>query len=262
MTVALDQIAEAYDALAPGYDLFTSGHDHTAWAELVEGLALRDGLSGRRLLDVGCGTGSGIAPMLERGYQVTGIDISRRMLAIARDKVGADIPLHVGDMRALEQLGEFDLVWSLCDAVNYLLTDEELVAAFEGFRRNLAAGGVVAFDVDTLATFRALYSSLVVVPGEDRVVMFEGKCREPLESGAEVEAWVDCLERRAPPWWERVRCVHRQRHHPRAELERALAAAGLACAGVWGTDGAGGLEQPLDELRHSKAVYIAHAEGR
>jgi hypothetical protein len=55
--------------------------------------------------------------------------------------------------------------------------------------------------------------------------------------------------------------VHRQRHHPRAALEAALASAGLACVRVWGTDGAGALEQPLAELRHSKAVYIAK-EGR
>jgi hypothetical protein len=58
-----------------------------------------------------------------------------------------------------------------------------------------------------------------------------------------------------------VRTVHRQRHHPQAVLEGALAGAGLECVGVWGTDGAGALEQPLDELRHSKAVYIAR-EGR
>jgi len=261
VTVALDQIAEVYDALAPGYDLFTSGHDHTAWAELVEGLALRDGLSGRRLLDVGCGTGSGIAPMLERGYQVTGIDISRRMLAIARDKVGADIPLHVGDMRALEQLGEFDLVWSLCDAVNYLLTDEELVAAFEGFRRNLAAGGVVAFDVDSLATIRSLYSSLLVVPGDEGVLVFEGRSPPDLPSGGAAEAWLDRLTPSGHPWWSRVRGVHHQRHHPEAVIRRALEAAGLACAGVWGTDQSGGWEQPFDDLRHNKAVYIARASA-
>ena len=240
------------------YDLFTSGHDHAAWAELVERLALREGLVGRRLLDVGCGTGSGIAPMLERGYEFTGLDISPRMLEIAREKAGADVPLHVGDMRALPDLGEFDLIWSLCDALNHLLSEEELVAAFAGFRRNLAPGGVVAFDVDTLATFRALYSSLMVVPDDDRVVIFEGTSREPLDSGAQAEAWIDRLERAEPPWWQRVRSLQRQRHHPRAVLERALAAGGLRCAAVWGTDGAGGFEQPLDELRHSKAVYIAH----
>jgi hypothetical protein len=158
-------------------------------------------------------------------------------------------------------------VWSVADAVNYLHSHAELVAAFDGFRRNLASGGVVVFDVDTLGTFRRLYSSLMVVPGDDRAIVFEGRNTSAIEEGALGEAWIDRLERSEPPWWTRVRTVHRQRHHPSAVLEAALDAAGLACVGVWGTDGAGALEQPLDELRHSKAVYMAqHAasarEGR
>jgi hypothetical protein len=71
---------------------------------------------------------------------------------------------------------------------------------------------------------------------------------------------VERLEPEAPPpWWKRERAVHRQRHHSRATLERALAAAGLECVAVWGTDGDGGSEQSLDEDRHNKAVYVARA---
>jgi SAM-dependent methyltransferase len=267
MTAGADHARVAYDGLAPAYDLFTGGHDHGAWAGLLERLALHHGLAGRRLLDVGCGTGSALLPMVERGYEAAGVDVSPRMLEVARGKLPDGTRLIAADMRSLPDLGAFDLVWSVADALNYLHTDAELAAAFDGFRRNLAAGGVVVFDVDTLGTFRRLYSSLMVVPADDRLVVFEGRNTEAIDEGALGEAWIDRLERAEPPWWTRVRTVHRQRHHPRAALERALAAAGLACVAVWGTDGAGGLEQPLDELRHSKAVYIAqHAaparEGR
>lgn len=267
MTTSPDHARAAYDGLAPAYDLFTDGHDHAAWAGLLERLALQHGLSGRRLLDVGCGTGSALLPMVERGYDAAGVDVSPRMLEEARRKLPGHVTLVVADMRSLPALGEFDLVWSVSDGVNYLHSHGELVAAFDGFRRSLAAGGVVVFDVDTLCTFRRLYSSLIVVPSDDRAVIFEGRTAGPIDEGAVGEAWIDRLERAEPPWWSRVRTVHRQRHHPRAALERALTAAGLTCVAVWGTDGAGGLEQPLDELRHSKAVYIAqHAaparEGR
>jgi SAM-dependent methyltransferase len=267
VTLADDHARVAYDALAPGYDLLTSGHDHAAWAAQLEGLAQRAGLAGLRLLDVGCGTGGGLASMLERGYEVTGVDVSPRMLAVAREKLGPHVRLHVEDMRSLPPLGAFDLVWSVCDAVNCLQSDAELVAAFAGFRRNLAPGGLVVFDVDTLATFRALYSSLLVVPGADRIVVFEGRADEPLVSGAAAEAYVDRLEPAAPPFWRRVRAAHRQRHHAPAAVERALTAAGLQVVAVWGTDGAGGSEQPLDDERHGKAVYVAQAaapdsEGR
>lgn len=257
MTVAADHARAAYDGLAPVYDLFTGGHDHAAWAGLLEGLARDHGLAGHRLLDVGCGTGSALLPMVECGYDAVGVDVSPAMLELARGKLGDGVQLVASDMRSLPELGRFDLVWSVADAVNYLHSEDELVAAFKGFRRNLAPGGVVVLDVDTLGTFRALYSSLMVVPGDDCAVVFEGRNTEPIEEGALGEAWIDRLERADPPWWSRVRTVHRQRHHPQAVIERALDAAGLGCVAVWGSDGAGGLERPLDELAHSKAVYIA-----
>jgi SAM-dependent methyltransferase len=254
-------VREAYDALAPAYDLLTASHDHAAWAEQLERLALDAGLSGRRLLDVGCGTGSSAQPMLARGYEVVGVDVSPGMLSLAREKLGGEVRLEPADMRRLPALGAFDLVWSVADGINYLAA-EELVPAFEGFRRNLAPDGLAVFDLVTLASFRLLYSSLIVVPGEDRVVVLDGQGSAELEAGASATAHVECLERGSPPCWRRTRSVHRQHHHPRQEVERALAAAGLSTVAVWGTDGAGGHERPLDEERHNKAVYIARAERR
>jgi SAM-dependent methyltransferase len=174
-------------------------------------------------------------------------------------KLGPDVRLEPADMRRLPVLGAFDLVWSVADGVN-CLAEDELADAFAGFRRNLAPGGVVVFDLDTLASFRALYSSLIVVPGDGRVVLFDGQERAGLAAGAAAVAHIDCLELDSPPWWRRTRAVHRQHHHPGATVIRALAAAGLRAVAVWGTDGAGASEQPVDEERHNKAVYVAKAE--
>jgi SAM-dependent methyltransferase len=266
VTATSDSAQAAFDLLAPLYDRLTANHDHAAWAAQLESLARRAGLGGRRLLDVGCGTGASAAPMLARGYDVTGADISPGMLAAARERLGPAVRLERADMRALPALGRFDLVWSVSDGVNFLLDEGELVDAFAGFARNLAPHGLVVFDVDTLASFRLLYTSLLVAQDEGAVVVFEGRAEGEIAPGSVAEAAVDRLEPADPPFWRRERAWHRQRHHPRERLESALAAAGLRCVAVWGTDGAGGSRQPLDELRHSKAVYIAqHAapdEGR
>ena len=153
----------AYDALAPGYDDLTRGHDHHGWTALLEGHAREAGLSGMRLLDAACGTGNTMLPMLERGYEVTGVDISDAMLTEARGKTDDRARLIRADMRDLPALGEFDLIWCLGDALNYLDSAAEMVAALAGMRRNLAPDGVVVIDVNTLGTFRVLYSSLLVV---------------------------------------------------------------------------------------------------
>jgi SAM-dependent methyltransferase len=254
---ASDPAEAAWDTLAGAYDQLTAFHDHDAWARQLDGLARRAGLRGRRLLDVGCGTGASSVALGRLGYDVAGVDLSANMLARARHRLGPDAELHHHDMRALPALGAFDSVWCVSDGLNFLLDERDLVAALAGFERNLVAGGLVVFDVDALAAFRTLYRSLLVVPGADQVVVFEGLATDELAPGAIAEARIDCLRLGAAPFWERTRAMHRQRHHPRPVLEAALAAAGLELAGVWGTDGAGRSEPWLDDERHNKAVYIA-----
>ena len=51
--------------------------------------------------------------------------------------------------------------------------------------------------------------------------------------------------------------MHRQRHFPEAEVLATLERAGLECLDVFGHDHDAILEQPLDEVKHTKAVYIA-----
>jgi predicted TPR repeat methyltransferase len=252
-----DHARTAYDALAPGYDTLTAGHDHAGWTAILERLAKAAGLEGRRLLDVGCGTGNVMLPMLERGYTAAGVDVSPAMLAEADRKTGGRARLEVADARALPCLGAFDLISCLGDTLNYLQTPAELERAFEGFRRNLAPGGVVVFDLNTLRTFRALYSSLLVVPQTDRVVVVEGRGRADLPSGGAATARIDRLERGDDGWWRRTRTEHHHRHHPEDVVRRALARAGLTTHGVHGTRVTGEVETPLDDLAHDKAVYIA-----
>ena len=76
--------------------------------------------------------------MLERGWEVTACDVSASMVELARAKVGEAAALSVADMRELPGFGEFELVWALDDAVNYLLSAEELEQALSGMRANLA----------------------------------------------------------------------------------------------------------------------------
>src|ERR1044071_7654995 len=81
----------AYDSIAPVYDDFTAHHEYDVWLGNLLPQLERLGLQGNRLLDVACGTGKSFIPMLERGWEVTGSDISPAMVELARAKVGDEI---------------------------------------------------------------------------------------------------------------------------------------------------------------------------
>ncbi len=247
----------AYDALAPHYDAFTAHHDYESWTRDLEQLALAAGLRGRRLLDVACGTGKSFMPFVDRGYEVTACDISPAMLAVAAAKAGGRVRLEAHDMRTLPRLGAFDLILCLDDAVNYLLDAGELTGALRGMRANLAPGGVAIFDVNCLHTYRSFFSTLSVVPGERRVIVWRGGTPSDLAPGGRATASVQTMLRTDTGAWSEDSQVHHQRHHPGPVVETAVAAAGLRLASVHGMRPDGTIREGFEELANSKALYVA-----
>lgn len=245
-----------YDAFAPFYDMLTRDQDHEWWWSEMLPLAHAAGLSNDeiRALDVACGTGKSVAPLLARGMDVVGVDVSAGMLAEARRTLGPDVTLLERDMRELPVLGSFDLVSALNDAINYLLDPEELLDAFTSFHRNLAPGGVLVFDVGTLGTFRSVDRLVQQEPG--RIIMLEGHADPGFEPGARSSAELIVLEQRAGFLWDSRRIPHLQRHFTDVQICEALAAAGLERHGVYGLNHRT-IAAPMDELRDEKAIYVA-----
>jgi SAM-dependent methyltransferase len=249
-----DWAERTYEAYAPVYDVFTAHYDYDGWLADLILLLERHGLSGRRLLDVGCGTGKSFLSLLPGGWQVTGCDISSSMLALAREKAGEAVDLVRADMRALPRFGEFDLVWALDDAVNYLLSVEELTNALAGMRGNLAPGGLLLFDVNSLHAYRTFFAETETVEREGHRLVWNGLAEPDVAPGSICESRLEIDPDKPGGGGE---CTHRQRHFTEAEALAALERAGLECLGVYGQGLDGIPRQPLDELVHTKAVYVA-----
>lgn len=242
---------EAYDIAAVVYDDFTAHHDYEGWTALIERLARAHGLAGDRLLDVGCGTGNSFLPFLARGYRVTACDVSPRMLARARDKCRGRARLTVADLRALPRLGGFDLVLAIDDVLNYLRAGE-LPAAFSGLRANLAAAGVLVFDVNTELTYRTFFAAR------------ERQARHGLTWDGHVDAERFRAGDAACATLDAGRAGlsrHVQHHHPPRAVERALTAAGLRAVAVHGMQLDGSLGAPVDETVHTKALFVVRHGG-
>jgi SAM-dependent methyltransferase len=146
-----------YDSLAAHYDAVTGGgvaeaafvHDLIGQRRLIEprrGRAVT-------LLDVACGTGA-VAASLARGYQggyqVSGLDISSGMLAVARAKLPARTPLYQADMTSFRLDARFDAVVCAYQGINHLLSFPAWESFFRCVHEHLNAGGVFVFDVATV----------------------------------------------------------------------------------------------------------------
>jgi SAM-dependent methyltransferase len=251
-----------YDTLAPAYDLLTDGYDYDRWIGELLRWAREHGLRGRRALDVACGTGKSFVPLLDAGFDVVGCDESRGMLAVAATKVPDPRAVQRHDMRALPVLGSFDLITCIDDALNHLLSEAEVRDALASMARNLAPGGLLVFDVNTIATYRTAFATCDVFDAGDHVFAWRGLADPNAGPGGFAELQVDVFApcEDDPERWRRTTSRHRERHYPVAAIEELAAEAGLAIVDRRGQSPGVVLHPDVDEQRHGKALFLARRE--
>jgi SAM-dependent methyltransferase len=259
-TPVQDPACEAYELLAPFYDSYTHKYSHERWLASIEAIALEHGLRGTRLLDVGCGTGKSFLPMLARGYEVTAFDISPAMAARACEAAsGSGAEVLVADVRDLPELGRFDLATALDDALNYMLSDEELMAAFSGLARNLRPGGLLVFDLNSLPAFRHGLTRDMAMETDDAFFCWRGEVMDPedMPSGGIGSSVIEVFSSEDGECWRRTSSRHVQRHHPPEVVERLLREAGFELLSRRGQVTAAQIDRVGDEARHRKLLYFA-----
>ena len=98
MAVAPTRSCNRYDSIAEGYTAENETSLVNAYYERPAMLELAGDVTGRRILDAGCGSGPLFAALRDRGAMVTGIDSSAAMLEQARRRLGAAADLRVADL--------------------------------------------------------------------------------------------------------------------------------------------------------------------
>ncbi len=146
------RFADQFDAIAPYYDEVMSVVPYRQWVQYLRRLCKRYRWKPSRILDLATGTGTVALLLAQEGYRVTGVDISARMIAEATKKaaaLGEGSPTFLcQDATQLDFPAEFDLVISLFDSLNYILTARALQATFAGIFRCLRPGGGCIFDLN------------------------------------------------------------------------------------------------------------------
>jgi SAM-dependent methyltransferase len=111
---------------------------------------------GKRLLELGVGTGRVALPLVERGFDVTGVDVSEAMVARLRAKPGGDrVTIAMGDMADVPPDGPFDLVYVVFNTFWGLTTQDAQLRCFENVAGRLAPAGLFVIEafVPDLARF-------------------------------------------------------------------------------------------------------------
>lgn len=135
-----------YDGFADSYAAENASSLFNAYYDRPAMIRLAGDVSGRRILDAGCGTGPLTAELRTRGALMTGLDGSPAMLEHARRRLGDDVPLHVADLAQPLPFADDsfdDVVSSL--VLHYL---EDWTAPLAEIRRVLRPGGRLILSVN------------------------------------------------------------------------------------------------------------------
>ena len=142
----------SYESFARVYDLFMDNIPYDEWCsyliELLKEYGIEDGL----VLELGCGTGNVTERLFNAGYDMIGVDNSMDMLEIAMEKKEEnkkDILYLLQDMREFELYGTVRAVVSICDSMNYITEEEDLLEVFRLVNNYLDPGGIFLFDMNT-----------------------------------------------------------------------------------------------------------------
>lgn len=162
---------EAYTGFAEVYDLFMEEVPYEKWSSYLKELLAEYGISDGLVLDLGCGTGVLTELLADAGYDMTGIDLSEEMLGIAaerKERSGHDILYLCQDMREFELYGTVRAIVSNCDAMNYILEEQELEGILSSAAHNyLDYGGLFIFDLNTEYKYRELLGERTIAENRD-----------------------------------------------------------------------------------------------
>lgn len=162
---------DSYTGFAKVYDLFMEDVPYKEWSRWIAEMLRVHGIEDGLVLDLACGTGVMTELLAEAGYDMTGIDFSEEMLEAAverREQSGHETLYLCQDMREFELYGTVRAIISICDSMNYILEEEELLGILTLAAQNyLDYGGLFIFDLNTEYKYRELLGEQTIAENRD-----------------------------------------------------------------------------------------------
>lgn len=135
-----------FSAYASYYNLLYKDKDYAGESAYIHNLIRTYRPQAQTILDLGCGTGRHDQMLAEYGYEITGVDRSKDMLA-ASDITGNPMICFVqGDIRTVRLEKTFDVAVSLFHVMSYQTENEDLMSVLATAKAHLKPDGIFIFD--------------------------------------------------------------------------------------------------------------------
>lgn len=218
---------EAYTDFALVYDTLMDNTPYEVWCERVVSILKESGIKNDIVLDLGCGTGTLTELLAKKGYDMIGVDLSYEMLARAmekREQSGLPILYLQQDMREFELYGTVKAVVSVCDSLNYLLEDEDVIETFKLVNNYLDPEGLFVFDFNTVHKYRDVIGDTTIAENrEDCSFIWENYYHEE----ACINEYEVTFFIKEGEYFRRFEETHYQRGYTVEEMKDFLAQAGM-----------------------------------
>jgi SAM-dependent methyltransferase len=221
-------MGSAYSFIPEYYDFLLRHVDYERWYRYIRSVMFRFINDPRTVLEIGCGTGKFGAKFSRDDFTIYGMDLSLQMLRVAKPRARRNFSIFCGDVRNFALARSIDFIFSVHDTMNYLLSPNELFAAFTSVREAMHDESVFMFDLTTEHNIRRF---------------FDGKITKHVRGKAEV-VWENCYDEASKIVQSILRVTrpdgsfkvetHRQRIYEQDEILPLLCDAGFDLLDIFG----------------------------
>ncbi len=245
---------DAYHALAQSYDRLTNDVDYGRIVDFYHAILEKEHIRPRTVADLACGTGSVALLLAQKGYRVTGVDMSEEMLTVASQRAQEQEkqPLFVCQM--LQELAlprGVDMAVCALDGLDYILDPDDCCQAIRQVYRALNPGGIFIFDVNTPEKLRAMDGQVFLDEDDDVYCVWRGEFDEKTNI---CSYGMDLFQRDGEAWYRSFE-EHKEYAYTARQLKDYLKSAGFTHIRVY----ADGLLEP--PRAGEQRIYFSARKG-
>ena len=218
---------DAYTTFAQVYDLFMDNVPYEEWSEYLLSVLKEYGIHSGVICDLGCGTGKMTRLLAQAGYDMIGVDLSEDMLTIASEQNEDGILYLCQDMCELELYGTAKAMISVCDSINYLLEEDEIIWTLQSVNRYLEPGGIFIFDFNTVYKYETVLGDTTICENREEGSFIWENYYDKEEQINEYDLTLYIQDEEDPDYFMRFEEVHYQRAYEIEAIKKALREGGM-----------------------------------